>query len=622
MKFKEFATKNVIRNIRAYFAYFLSSTISAALLFSFTMLILHPKLDVTSYPEYLQKGITLTIVIAYLFLCFFVFYSVSVFLKSRFKEFGILYILGTSNKQIKKIIGIENVLISSVSGIFGVILGLIFSKIFLVASGKLLGYNALRFYFPVKAMIITLIAFVLMGILISIFAASIIKEDKVLNLLKGTQKPKSEPKTSSILSLVCAALLIGGYYFSITSTVNSITNRIIPVTVVVVIATYLLFSQFSVFIIKLLKKNREFYMNKVTVLWISNLLYRIKDNTRMLFLITITSAVAFTSIGGVSAFWINKEYEVDKNFPQAFFYASHKEDYEREGFIEDSLNKEKCNYTKVQGEIKSVLPKESISPINIISESTYGRLARASEQKTIDIKSNEAIAGTILLKEKKDHVLVDNMNIKIVSKLDERVIPALYDDLYVVKDDQYNKIKGSTILFSAFQVKNYKETLGICKSYNERFKEDKYNEEHVILMKADILEAHKIGYGVVMFLTIFIGIIFFVTTGSFLYNKYYMDVQHDKVKYEQLNKIGLTFKEIKKVSTIDIGVLFLFPYIVAVIHSLFALEALKNTFGMEINTAAFLVMGSFLIIQIAYFLIIRGSYLVEIKRSLYEGYLP
>nr|WP_286161340.1 ABC transporter permease [Clostridium sp. KNHs214] len=480
----------------------------------------------------------------------------------------------------------------------------------------------MKFYFPVKAMIITLIAFVLMGILISIFAASIIKEDKVLNLLKGTQKPKSEPKTSSILSLVCAALLIGGYYFSITSTVNSITNRIIPVTAVVVIATYLLFSQFSVFIIKLLKKNREFYMNKVTVLWISNLLYRIKDNTRMLFLITITSAVAFTSIGGVSAFWINKEYEVDKNFPQAFFYASHKEDYERVGFIEDSLNKEKCNYTKVQGEIKSVLPKESISPINIISESTYGRLARASEQKTIDIKSNEAIAGTILLKEKKEHVLVDNMNIKIVSKLNERVIPALYDDLYIVKDDEYNKIKGSTVSFSAFQVKDYKETLAICKSYNERFKEDKYNEEHVILMKADILEAHKIGYGVVMFLTIFIGIIFFVTTGSFLYNKYYMDVQQDKVKYEQLNKIGLTFKEIKKVSTIDIGVLFLFPYIVAVIHSLFALEALKNTFGMEINTAAFLVMGSFLIIQIAYFLIIRGSYLVEIKRSLYEGYLP
>ncbi|MCS4521525.1 FtsX-like permease family protein [Clostridium botulinum] len=130
MNFREFSTKNVVRNIRAYFAYLLSSTISAALLFSFTMLVLHPNLDVTTFPIYLQKAFNITTIIAYLFLCLFIFYSVSVFIKSRFKEFGILYILGSSDKQIKKMIAIENVLISSLSGIFGVILGLVFLKYF------------------------------------------------------------------------------------------------------------------------------------------------------------------------------------------------------------------------------------------------------------------------------------------------------------------------------------------------------------------------------------------------------------------------------------------------------------------------------------------------------------
>lgn len=616
MNFKEFAIKNVVRNTRAYFAYFLSSTISAALLFSFTMLVLHPNLDVTIFPEYLRKAFKLTSIIAYLFLCFFVFYSVSVFLKSRFKEFGILYILGAADKQIKKMIAIENTLISSVSGVSGVIIGLVFSKIFLVVSGRLLGYNALLFYFPVKAMIITLIAFVLMGILISIFTTSMIKEDIVLTLLKGTQRPKSEPKTSTILALVCVGLLFGGYYFSITSTMQTISYRIIPVTAVVIIATYLLFSQLSVFMIKVLKENRKFYMNKTNVLWISNLLYRIKDNTRMFFLITITSAVAFTSIGSVSAFWINKEDEVDKNFPQAFFYASDKKDYERLAFIEDALNKDEYNYTKVEGEIKFVLPRENILAINIIDESTYNVLAKSLKQKEIHIESGKAIAVTPLLGNKRENILVDNMDIKVDRRLEERVIPALYDDVYIVNDDDYNKINGSISSFCAFDVKDYKDTLNISRSYKDKFKEDKYNKSYVILMKADMLEAHRIGYGVIMFLSIFIGIIFFVTTGSFLYNKYYMDAREDKIKYQQLNKIGLTFKEIKKVSTIEIGALFLLPYIVAVIHSLFALEALKNAFAMEINIAAFLVMGSFLIIQIIYFLIIRTNYLLEIKRSL------
>ncbi|NFM46493.1 ABC transporter permease [Clostridium botulinum] len=616
MNFREFCTKNVVRNIRAYFGYLLSSTISAALLFSFTMLVLHPNLDVTTFPIYLQKAFNITTIIAYLFLCLFIFYSVSVFIKSRFKEFGILYILGSSDKQIKKMIAIENVLISSLSGIFGVILGLVFSKIFLILSGRLLGYNALRFYLPVKAIIITFLAFVLMGILISIFTTYMIKEDEVLNLLKGTQKPKSEPKTSNIIAILCVVLLLGGYYFSITSTMNNIAYRIIPVTVVVIIGTYLLFSQLSVFVIKILKKNREFYMNKTKVLWISTLLYRIKDNTRMFFLITITSAMAFTSIGAVSAFWINKEAEVDKNFPQAFFYASYKKNYNELDFIEGSLKKEGYNYTKIQGHIKSLVSKKNTIPINIINQSTYNSIAESLGQEKIHIKSNEAIAGTPLMGNKRDNILVDNMDIKVITTLEERVIPALYDYVYIVKDDVYDKISGSTSSFCAFNVESYKDTLNICKNYEGKFGESNNKKDHIILMKANILESHKIGYGVIMFLTIFIGIIFFVTTGSFLYNKYYMDVQQDRMKYEQLNKIGITFKEIKKVSTIEIGVLFLFPYIVSVIHSLFALSALKNAFEMDVNLVAFFVMGSFFIIQIIYFLIIRGNYLLDIKKGL------
>lgn len=614
MNFREFATKNVMRNMRGYFGYFLSSTISAALLFSFTMLILHPNIDVTIFPEYLQIGLGLTTVIAYLFLCFFVFYSVSVFLKSRFKEFGILYILGISSKQIKKMIGIENILISYISGVSGVILGLVFSKIFLVVSGKLLGYKALQFYFPLKAMIITISAFVLMGIIISVFTSFIIKEDEVLSLLKGSKKPKIEPKSSSILSILSIGLLLVGYYASITSTKKNITYLIIPVTVVVIIATYFLFSQFSVFMIKILKKNRKFYMNKTAILWVSNLLYRIKDNTRIFFLITITSAVAFTSIAGVTAFWMNKESEVENNFPQAFFYESNKREIEIEEFIEGSLIRDGYEYRKINGEIKKVLLKGNT--INVIDESTYNIIAKSFAREEIDVNENETVAAYILENAKRDSILIDNIEFNITKRLKEGVLPALYDNLFIVDDKVYENINGEIYLFYSFDVNNYKDTLNICKSYKEQFKSSQYDGKFIILMKANMLESIRIGYGVLMFLTIFIGLIFFVTTGSFLYNKCHMDIEEDKVKYKQLNKVGLTFKEIRKVLTIEIGVLFLFPYIVALIHSIFALSALKSSFGMDINIASFIVMSSFFIIQIIYFVIIRGSYLIEIKRCL------
>ncbi|WP_411170153.1 FtsX-like permease family protein [Clostridium sp. MB05] len=616
MNFIEFATRNVGRNIRAYFGYFLSSSISAALLFSFTMLILHPELDISSFRNYLQVGFYLTMVIAYVFLCFFIFYSVSVFLKSRYKEFGTLYILGASDKQIKKMIIIENILISSISGVIGIILGLIFSKIFLVASGKLLGYNILTFYFPTKAMIITIIAFILIGGIISIFTASIIKEDKVLSLLKATEKPKNEPKASNILTLICIILIIVGYYFSITSTMKNIIYRIVPVTVIVIIGTYLLFSQLSVFIVNKLRSIRRFYMNKTALLWVSNLLYRIKDNTRMFFIITITSAVAFTSIGGVYSFWLNKESEVDKNFPQAFFYSFEEDNInidERIMFFEDYLKEYNYNYTKVNGEIKSL--QYNNNEINIISESTYNMLANSLKKDNIILNENEAVLEAQVT-QGLQNISIDSINIEVTSALEDRVLPALYENLYIINDEEYNKINALAFSFYSINVDNYKETLDISKIYVDKFPEENYSKEKILLIKANMLEAIKLGYGIFMFLAIFIGIIFFVTTASFLYNKYYMDIEEDKVKYNNLNKIGLTFKEIKKISTIEIGVLFLLPYIVAVIHSLFALLALNNAFEMEISISAITVMGSFLIIQVIYFLIIRKRYLIKIKRNL------
>lgn len=169
MNIREFATKNVQRNAKAYFAYFISNTISAALLFSFTMIIFHPDFNVSILPNYLKNALNMTTIIAYLFLCFFVFYSISVFLKSRYKEFGILYIIGSSKKQVQKMIRIENMIISSSAAVVGILLGMIFSKILLAASGKLLGYDALGFYIPGKAMIITLSAFIIIGIVISAF---------------------------------------------------------------------------------------------------------------------------------------------------------------------------------------------------------------------------------------------------------------------------------------------------------------------------------------------------------------------------------------------------------------------------------------------------------------------
>ena len=621
MDFREFAAKNVQRNTKAYFAYLLSNTISATLLFSFTMVIFHPDFKVSLFPQHIKNTLYITMVIAYLFLIFFVFYSISVFIKSRYKEFGILYIIGASKRQVQKMICIENMIISSVAAVTGILVGLIFSKILLAASGKLLGYNALKFYLPIKASIITFSAFLVIGIVISVFCTLIIKEDKVLSLIKGTKRPKPEPKASSILVTICISLLTVGYFLSITSSEKTITHRIIPVTTMVVVATYLLFSQLSVFTIRLIKKNRNLYMRKTTMLWVSNLLYRIKDNTRMFFLITITSTVALSSIGSVYAYWTDKESEVNKNFPQAFFCSDTYQNKDKvdfkANFIENSLNEKGIPYTKVSSEIKFVIPDGDTDEVVLINEASYKKLASILALNPISFNERETMKFVPFSRDKRKNIGLNNINLEVIKNIDKGILPAIYRDVYVVKDKVYEKIYGVKYYFSTINVENYKTTLSICKSYYNKFGNgDTDNKFHNNLLKAFILESTKIAYGVLLFSTIFIGIIFFVTTGSFLYNKCYMDIIEDKNKYKQLNKIGLTFKEIKKILNIEIGVLFLLPYIVAVIHFFFAISSFKYAFGIKIAIPSLQVIGVMLIVQTIYFFIIRKNYLVEMKKGL------
>lgn len=616
MNLREFAAKNVLRNISGYFAYFLSSTISAALLFSFTMIIFHPGFQADLLPLYLQKALNMTTIIAYLFLFFFVFYSVSVFLKSRYKEFGILYITGSSKKQIQRMITTENIIISSVAGVLGIMLGLVFSKILLAVSGRLLGYSALGFYFPTKAAVITFTAFLIIGIVISLLCSFIVKEDKVLTLLKGSKKPRPEPKTSIFLTVICIVLLALGYYLSITANIKTIANRIIPVTTMIIAATYLLFSQLSIFIIKLIKKNKKVYRNKTKMLWISNLLYRVKDNTRIFFLITITSAVALSAVGSVYAYWRDKEEQINRSFPQAFFLANRDNNKSRADFIENALKRERIDYTKTKGEMKFIIPDGYKEEVAIIKETAYKELAYMISLGTIPFNEDESVIASTLAQKEKKSIILNNIELKLTGKNDRRILPAFYGEVYVVKDNVYENIKGAKNYFWVFNVENYKSTLNICKDYHNNFGEDKIGSYYNNFLKANILEGTKIAYGIILFSSIFIGLIFLITTASFLYNKCYMDILEDKKKYKQLYKIGLTYKEIKRILTIEIGVLFLFPYIIAVIHSFFALSSLKYAFELEITTAAFLVMGGMMVVQVIYFLVIRKSYLVEIKRAL------
>lgn len=112
-----------------------------------------------------------------------------------------------------------------------------------------------------------------------------------------------------------------------------------------------------------------------------------------------------------------------------------------------------------------------------------------------------------------------------------------------------------------------------------------------------------------MFVGLFIGVVFFVASGSFLYFRLYTDLDDDKAKYASIMKLGLTSHELSKIVTRQMAILFFLPIAIAIIHGAVALTALQGMFNFSLIKESIIVLSAFAIIQIVYFLVIRNGYL-------------
>ena len=332
MTFWQFAFKNVTRNARAYFAYFVSSAFSIAIFFSFAVYLFHPKLHMTDVNYALNILMTISEVVIVFFSFFFLLYSIGTFLKVRKRQFGILTVLGISQKQLKRLIFLENMLIGMLSIFFGIQLGLVFSQSFLLVTAKITHVPGLYLYWPTGAIILTIVIFLGLFILVSSFTPMLIRTRKAVRLLKEGKQQK-ERKASVLISLFGATCLITGYVLAANPlyfmSLGDIIGLLYAVSSIFVIpslfssGTYFLFSQFSFLLIRILKTRRKFYMKRINMLWISDLAARIRTNINMLFIVAMLSTLAFTMITflyGIGKF--TKFDEIRKN-PFPFTYLSH-----------------------------------------------------------------------------------------------------------------------------------------------------------------------------------------------------------------------------------------------------------------------------------------------------------
>ncbi|WP_156857517.1 ABC transporter permease [Oceanobacillus sp. AG] len=633
MTFRQFAFNNVLRNKRVYAAYFLSSLFSVMVFFVYAIFAFHPALK--EVHSSVTVGLHFAEGIIYVFSFIFVLVSMSAFLHSRKKEFGLMVMLGMTNKQLHRMVFLENVLIGFIATIFGVGIGLVFAKLILMTAETVLELKeSLPFYMPWEAILLTCGAFLLLFVVISFFTVFILKGNKLIDLIKGSAVPKKEPKASVLLSLLAAMLLAVGYGVALTVKGDQVVFAMIPVTIIVIIGTYFLFTQLSVFMINRLKKRKGLFWKKTNLVLFSDLAHRMKDNARTFFFVAIVSTVAFTAIGTLVGFRFMITNNILDERPFAVeYYSEHGDEQETEhiAIIEDKLDG--ITYQKLPVHIKNVsipsLADDGYNPLTgIISESEFNAIAEAAgrgeEQVALDGQEAAYLyyhSAMLPPKEVEGKRMLEfaGNEVNQITAFGSALIRT-FENYLIVDDAFYDTITDfEQETFYAFQVEDWKATadigeqlleeLGVSDTngYGEHFTFSNLGYDWYIINQS---------FGTVLFIGLFIGVVFFVAAGSFLYFRLYADLESEQQKFAMISKIGLTDKELSKVLTTQLALLFFIPIIVAVIHGAVALTALKNMFATSMLESSVLVLGSFTLIQIIYYIFIRHNYIRRIKKHI------
>ncbi|AWC28434.1 FtsX-like permease family protein [Bacillus cytotoxicus] len=623
MSIRELAFRNVTRNRRIYSAYFLSSAFAIMAFFVYSFFAFHPVLSASQLGQYVFFSMSFAQFIIYVFTFFFILYSMGMFLKTRKRELGILMMLGMTKFELRRLIFFENVMLGIAAIITGILCGMLFSGLLIFVAPLLLQLDlSLSYYVPIKAIGVTSLMFFILFIIISFFSAGLIRKNQIMKLFRGSVKAKPEPKVSIIASFLAVLLLSVGYIGALSSHGAMVFIMLVPVTTVVTIGTYFMYKQLSVFMIRRCKKNKRLYWRRTNIITLSDLAYRMRDNARMFFIVTIISTVAFSAIGTLVGFTSMTREMMEK--PIAFQYHSgtgNENETEHIQLIEKTLKKYNIPTSKIMIASKRS-EDQSMRRASFIKKSDYKVYAKLTGEQEVAFKQNTALFLSNEMpgppkKERKTIQLSNEEQVLTVKKVKTSTLSkVLLRDVYVISDAQYNALQSGFKEMKDYMYET-KETKNEFEAGKEIMEHIKQYQEHSQFYAAAYQSKQALQFaGPILFVGFFIGIVFFVCAGSFLYFRLFSDLDDDYRLFESIRKIGLTSRELSQVVTIRLALLFFVPIGVAALHGGVALTALGQMFDYSLLKENAIVLSIFVGIQMIYFVMIRFRYIKQLKERL------
>ncbi|TMV48160.1 ABC transporter permease [Paenibacillus mesophilus] len=641
MTFRKLARSNVKGNWHRYVAFFLSSTFSVMIFFIYAAFLFHP--DVISgnirAADKVRQGMILCEYIIVIFSFFFVLYSMSAFLKSRKKEFGLLSLFGMTNRQIAKLVLYENTLIALLAIAAGIGFGALFSKLFFMALAELLHVDSpIRFILAPKAIWMTVVGFFALFELITLFTLRTVGRSEIVELLKAAKKPKSVPVSSKWLTLLSVVCLAAGYYMAFQAKLHTILIYMVPILATVIVGSYFLFTQASVAILRRLQKTPGLYYRHTHLVTVAQLVFKMKDNARTFFMVAILSAVILTASGTFYVMYLDTTNKMVDSYPQSFGYT------ERGAATHDMIHPdelkrlltEKGQEIAYEVRLTGMPVPITLTQMNnrqteamLVPEQAYNRIAKQLNRKTLQVEAGHAyyvfpykeVAVEFFPKGSRLETNADGKPLSVVvdGQINGGIINSNvdYSGMLVVDDAEYaERSKGvpdsRLMAYYGFETRNWTESLTASQQIAGTIPE---KERERFESRVGPYLDYKQFNSLTLFIGLLVSVLFFVASGSMLYFKLFTEIQDDQAQFKALTRIGVSDEEIRKITGTQIGIVFFLPVAVGIIHAAFAYKSLGNILGTTVWHYGLTIMGIYIAMQFLYFALARRAYMKQLGQG-------
>ncbi|MCX0397967.1 ABC transporter permease [Clostridium perfringens] len=654
------AFKNIKKSYKNYVIYFLTLIFGICIFYTFNSI--ESQSVMMELNEQKQSAFMMaeqligyfSVFIAFV-LGFLIVYANNYLIKRRKKEFGIYMTLGMENGSLSKMIFLETLLIGAISLGIGVVLGIMLSQALSVLTAYMFQVDLTKFQFVFSPLGFkrTVLCFSIIYLVVLIFNFISVRKIKLIDLLtasKRNEKPTIKNLwVSVILFLVSVGILGVAYYKVIHDGIAFASFNALGLPILLgCIGTFIFFYSLTGFFLKVIQGNKKFYLRDLNMFVMKQISSKINTTFVSLSFICLMLFLAICTFSGglginraINAdlkdltkfdvtFWSNSGENIEKLLKEKNIDISNIAKEDSNMIMYDSKIKY-SNFLSKEGmtAMKNYFPVANDNDILVIGENGYNNTLKLLGKEPVNLKENQYLAvGNIDEMKKWVNESLENGNMdqmkKLVNKSSEEekkinisgktLEPAnkkyeninLYNFtmkgdilIFVVKDSLLEGLKPVSSRFNMMlkDNSNTKEEL-------ENVRDQLVESQVYSITKKEIYD-NAAGLGATMaYLGIYLGLIFIITSAVVLAIQQLTESTDNVERYRLLKEIGVDQKMINKAIFTQVGVYFMLPLSLAIVHSIVGLKISSTIVGVFGNAS---IMPNIIITAII-FVIIYGGY--------------